>query len=354
MKFLDEYKKDSKKGDGITVDDSDPTFWISTGNYLLNKILSGKYLGGIPQGMTSCLAGASSSGKSFLAGNLIREAQALGFGVLVVDSERALTKQFVKNIGANPDDEYYVYRGVTTISNAVKVISGFLDSYRKHGETKPFLVIVDSLDAMLTESQLKAYKEGIQKGDQGQQAKQLKALLAPLTQDIKDLNIAMVCTKQVYREQDPVLQKNPVTEYKFTDAIKFAFTQIGLVSKLMLKNDTTKKYEGIHLRVFGFKTRFTKPFQRASIEVPYDGGMDPFSGLLDVAEALGLVTRTKGSSWYNYNGTKFQSSNFKKYQDEILKKLIELEESDIIDVQPDPELYIISDDESGPTVASEE
>lgn len=350
MSFLKEYKKDSKAGNGITLDDSDPTFFISTGNYLFNKILSGKYLGGIPQGMTSLLAGASSSGKSFIAGNVIREAQARGFGVLVVDSERALTKQFVKNIGANPDDDYYVYRGVTTISNAVKVISEFLKSYRKHNETKPFLIVMDSLDAMLTEAQLKAFDEGEQKGEMGQQVRQLKALMAPITQEIKDLNIAVICTKQVYRDQDPIKQKNPVTEFKITDAIQYAFTIIGLVSKLMLKNDTTKQYEGIHLRVFGFKTRFTAPFQRASIEVPYNGGMDPFSGLLEASEALGVVTRA--GSWYNFNGTKFQSKNFKNIQEDLLKKLIEIENDDehtgedVINVKEDPELYITTTTEN--------
>ena len=354
MKFLDKFKKDSKAGGGITTSDADPTWFISTGNYLFNKILSGKYLGGIPQGMTSLLAGASSSGKSFIAGNLIREAQEMGFGILVVDSERALTKQFVKNIGANPDAEDYVYRGVTTIANAVKVVSSFLQAYRESGETKPVLIVIDSLDAMLTEAQLKAYNEGEQKGEMGQQVRQLKALMAPLTQDIKDLNIAIVATKQVYRDQDPIKQKNPVTEFKITDAIQYAFTIIGLVSKLMLKNETTKQYEGIHLRVFGFKTRFTAPFQKASIQVPYNGGMDPFSGLLEAAEALGVVKRAKGSSWYEFEGTKFQAKNFNTVQDDLLKKLIELEDKDVINVTPDSDLYIDSNDESAQGVASEE
>lgn len=335
--FLNDFDKSIEKEAGISKSSSPPKFWIGFGNYVINKVISGKYDGGIAQGRLAMLTGPSSAGKSFLVVNAIKEAQSKGYGVLVVDSENALDDDFIRNVGANPDDDYYVYRGAKSINNASTIVSSFLKSYRKHNETKPYLIVVDSLDQLMTESAMGAYDDGTVKGDQGQQAKQLKTLVGPIMHDIKDLNIACLCTKQVYQEQDPVLQKNPATQWKLTEAIKYAFTQIVLVTRFMLKDDNTKKYEGIRLKVFGLKTRFTKPFQQAIIEVPYDGGIDPFSGLLEVAESLGVIERN--GAWYKFGEQKFQSKNFHTVQDQVLETLIKMEDRSI-DVTPDPESSI--------------
>lgn len=342
MDFLNEYNKESKKMSGISTSAPGPSFWISTGNYVVNKIISGKYKGGIGQGKMAALTGPSSAGKSFLTGNIIKAAQDMGCGVLVIDSENALDEPFLEGIGANPQDPNFVYRGVSTIQQGTAMVSSFLKSYRKSGETHPFLIVVDSLDAMITESAMAAYDDGIVKGDQGQQAKQLKTMLSPFMHEIKDLNVAILCTKQVYKTQDPIEAKNPVTEWKLTEAIKYPFSQIILVTRLMLKDDATKKYEGIRLKVFGLKTRFTKPFQQAMIEVPYDKGMDPYAGLLEVAESLGVITRA--GAWYNFNGQKFQSKNFHTIQEQVLEELIR-RESEVIDVKIDEETYSDESDE---------
>lgn len=323
MKFLEEHNKDIKKAAGISTSAPGPRFWISTGNFVMNKVISGRYRGGIGQGKLAMVAGPSSAGKSFIAGNLAFAAQNCDYGVLVVDSENALDDPFMQALGVDTENENYVYRGVSSIAHAITVISSFVQSYRKHGEETPFLIILDSLDALLTSSAEAAFEGGIGKGDQGQQAKQLKAMMAPLVHEIKDLNIAIVCTKQVYQTQDPIEAKNPATAWKLTEALKYPFSQILLVTRLFLKNDD-KEYTGIRLKVFGLKTRFTKPFQLAKIEVPYDTGMDEYDGLLDVAVHMGLIVQNK--AWYDYNGKKFQAKNFHTIQEEILAELIKRED----------------------------
>ena len=49
--------------------------WINTGSYIFNKVISGSYLKGVPHGRVTGLAGESGVGKSFMCGNIIREAQ---------------------------------------------------------------------------------------------------------------------------------------------------------------------------------------------------------------------------------------------------------------------------------------
>ena len=39
------------------------------------------------------------------------------------------------------------------------------------------------------------------------------------------------------------------------------------------------------------KTRFAKPFEGVQVKIPYETGMNPYSGLLDLFEKKGLITQ---------------------------------------------------------------
>lgn len=325
-KFFKDLTKTMDKMDGVSTSASPPSYWLGLGNYCLNKIISGRFKQGIGQGRLCMLAGPSGAGKSFVVGNIAKAAQEQGQGVFIVDSENALDDTFMEAIGVDVDDDYYMYAGLNTITDCTKTVSGFMNEFRalkkKDPNFPPFVVFIDSLDMLETDSEEKNYAKGIIKGDQGQQAKQLKKMLKAFVHDIKGLDICIVCTKQVYQEQDAIAaMQNP---WRVTESLKFAFSQILLVTKLALKDKKTNTFEGIRLKAQGFKTRFTKPFQRCEVEVPYDGGMDPFNGLLEAAEAMGVVE--KNGAWYTYDGNKFQKPNFSKYQEKVLEEIIKIED----------------------------
>lgn len=346
--FFKELRKQESKLEesGIAVKSERPKYWISLGNFTLNKIISGMFRGGIGQGRLAAITGPSSAGKSFLVGNLCREAQKQGVGLLVLDSENALDEGFMQALGVDTDREDYFYRGISSISDATKMVSSFIKAYRANNEEQPFLIVLDSIDMLRTDSQEEAYEKGESKGDQGQHAKQVKNMLSPWVHDIKSLNISIVCTKQVFQEQDPMLQKNPQTAWKFTESAKYAFSQILLVTKFMLKDESGAKipgkkdtsYAGIRLKAYGMKTRFTKPFQSATVEVPYETGMDPYDGLLDAAKMLGVVT---GSGAWNYlTGTDIKwsgSAGWDEVKEQVLEACI-AKESEFLDVDLEGEI----------------
>lgn len=343
MDFLNDVTKDLEKA-GIEVGASaPPRYWFSTGNFALNKIISGSFLRGIPQGRITCFTGPSRSGKSFLAANAMREAQRQGAHIVVIDSENALDDEFVGSIGVNTEKNY-TYVGVNTIPQAKKVVSKFVQGYKGEYGDDPdapqVLIIVDSLDMMMTETELEHFEKGVSKGDQGQRSKQLKQILREFVQAIKRYNISMVVTAQVYRNQDPRSGEGP---WVVSDAIQFALSQIVLVTKLKLRDDKQKEIvHGIRMKTEGFKTRFTKPFQTVTIEVPYDTGMDPYNGLLDVAVELGVCEK-KGSryliagedkSWYSKDFGAIAADVLTKCEakrEKFLEALIEDDELDLSD-----------------------
>jgi hypothetical protein len=57
--FLKDFKKSLAKMETIVTDFSPPRFWYSTGNLALNKVISGSFTKGIPQGRVTALAGPS-------------------------------------------------------------------------------------------------------------------------------------------------------------------------------------------------------------------------------------------------------------------------------------------------------
>lgn len=319
MDFIKSFTKEIEGLEGVGTSSAPPRYWYSTGNYVLNKIISGSFYKGIPQGRITNLAGPSASGKSFVAANIVRSAQQSGAMILIVDSENALDDEFMQKIGVDTERDDYVYAGVTTINEVTKVVSRFLKGYKDSfgiSETAPqALILIDSLDMLITETEQEHYEKGNQKGDQGQRNKQLKQMLRTFVQDIKSLNVAIVCTSQVYKNQDVM---NGEGVWIVSDAVKYSASQIVLLTKLKLKDKDAGNVSGIRMKCEGYKTRFTKPFQTVVVEVPYESGMDPYSGLLETAIEMNIVEKKgsryqlagKDETWY--------SKDIEKYAESIL------------------------------------
>lgn len=344
MGFLAGFAKELESIEGVGTSALPPRYWYSTGNFALNKIISGSFFKGVPQGRITDLAGSSGAGKSFLAANLVKAAQAAGATVLVIDSENALDNEFMGKIGVDVDNGKYLYAEVTTIAQVINVVSKFLKGYRADvGEDKDgeqVFILIDSLDMLMTETELTNYEKGDQKGDQGQRNKQLKAMLRNFVQDIKTLNVTMVCTSQVYKNQDVM---NGEGVWIVADAVKYACSQIVMLSKLKLrepvKGSTVKKVTGIDMKCEGYKTRFTKPFQVVNVEVPYETGMDPYSGLCLVLTEMGVIQKNGG--WYSYDDIKFQESGIAEHAETLMVRGEALSLAFLtarIDGEPEPEL----------------
>lgn len=326
MNFLKSFEKELDKLDVQVGAGDPPRYWYSTGNYAVNRIISGSFFRGIPQGRVTGLVGPSGAGKSFLAANLMASSQRDGAFVLMIDAENASDERFVKAIGVDTSLANYRYVGVRTIPQVNKVISSFVKGYKKDfGPDDPsapqVLIVIDSLDMLMTETEEKNFVSGVTKGDQGQRNKQLKQMLRTFVQAIKQMNISIVVTDGVYKNQDVM---NGEGLYIAKEAIRFSLSQIIMLTKLKLKDTGSTEVKGIRMKCEGFKTRFTKPYQKVVVEVPYDTGMNAYSGLLEVALELDVVQQ-KGSR-YNLTGEdkSWYAKNIADHADKILSTVEEM------------------------------
>ena len=293
-------KSITKSIDGLGIGFNDPTDWISTGNYALNYLISGDFNKGIPLGKVTVFAGESGSGKSYIcSGNIIREAQKQGIFVILVDSENALDEAWLHAIGVDTAEDKLLRLGMSMIDDVAKTISNFMKEYKadygdKDQEERPkVLFVLDSLGMMLTPTDVDQFEKGDMKGDLGRKPKALTALVRNCVNMFGSYNVGMVATNHTYASQDMF---DPDDKISGGQGFIYASSIVVAMKKLKLKEDEdgnkVTDVRGIRSACKVMKTRFAKPFEGVQVKIPYETGMNPYSGLLDLFEKKGLITQS--------------------------------------------------------------
>jgi recombination protein RecA len=288
-------KNITKAIDGISVGFNDPTDWISTNNYTLNYLISGDFYKGIPLGKVTVFAGESGAGKSFIcAGNLIKNAQAQGIYVILIDSENALDETWLHALGVDTSEDKLLKLNMAMIDDVAKMISEFVKSYKEipEADRPKVLFVLDSLGMLLTPTDVNQFDAGDLKGDMGRKPKALTALVRNCVNMFGSLNIGLVATNHTYASQDPY---NPDPNISGGQGFIYASSIVVAMKKLKLKEDDdgnkVSEVRGIRAGCKIMKTRYAKPFEDIEIKIPYTQGMDPYSGLFEMLEKRNLISK---------------------------------------------------------------
>jgi|TARA_R110000851_G_scaffold321295_1_gene486598 RecA/RadA recombinase len=290
------FRKDITKAiTGMSTGFNDPTDWISTGNYALNFLVSGDFNKGIPLGKVSVFAGESGSGKSYIAaGNIIKAAHEQNIFVVLIDTENALDEAWLHALGVDTGEDKILKLNMAMIDDVAKTISTFVKDYRDlPEEDRPkVLFVVDSLGMLMTPTEINQFDKGDMKGDMGRKAKALKTLVTNCINMFGNLNIGMVATNHTYASQDMF---DPDDKISGGAGFIYASSIVVAMKKLKLKVDAdgvkTAQVHGIRAACKVVKTRYAKPFEGVQIEIPWDTGMDPYSGLVALFEKQGLISQ---------------------------------------------------------------
>ena len=288
-------KEITKSIDGLIIGFNDPTDWINTGNYALNYLISGDFNKGVPLGKVTVFAGESGSGKSYIcSGNLVRHAQQQGIMVVLFDTENALDEAWLKALGVDTDETKLLKINVAMIDDVAKTISNFVKGYKElpDGERPKVLFIIDSLGMLLTPTDVNQFEAGDMKGDMGRKPKALTALVRNCVNMFGNLNVGLVATNHTYASQDMF---DPDDKISGGQGFVYASSIVVAMKKLKLKEDEdgnkVSEVNGIRASCKIMKTRYAKPFETLQIKIPYETGMNPYSGLLDMFEKAGILTK---------------------------------------------------------------
>jgi len=293
-------KSITKAVPGLSVGFNDPDTWISTGNYTLNKLISGDFSKGVPLGKVTVLAGESGAGKSYIAaGNIVKNAQDQGIFVVLIDSENALDEKWLHALEVDTSDEKLLKLNLAMIDDVAKVVSDFMKDYKSeyadkdHEDRPKVLFVIDSLGMLLTPTDVDQFNKGDMKGDMGRKPKALTALVRNTVNMFGEYNVGMVCTNHTYASQDMF---DPDDKISGGQGFIYASSIVIAMRKLKLKVDAdgnkTSDVHGIRAACKVMKTRYAKPFESVQVEIPYETGMSPHSGLVEFFEAKGVLKKT--------------------------------------------------------------
>lgn len=313
--------------------------WIGSGNFALNRMLSGSYTDAFPFGRQIGIGGVSGSGKSLLAATSMAIAQrdhgAIG---IWLDSENASKESWLRGLGVDTSEERLIYCNVATVEDVKSIISSITKDVRKSQEKQPVYIVIDSYSALMTESQMDNAESGKVVGDQGQHAKQVKDLVKSANHLVTRLPICLVGMMHTMASQDKYAPDEVLTggrgiEYLASIVIvmnkqKLKAEEMSderLKSEIMEQSDDDKgekKVVGLKSKIQVYKSRFAKPNESVIIQIPYPHGIDPYSGLFDQMQREMLFEST-GTGWYNYinaSGKKisFQKSKFREHATELM------------------------------------
>jgi recombination protein RecA len=300
---VSKFRKDITKSiEGLSIGFNDPTDWISTGNYALNYLISGDFNKGIPLGKVTVFAGESGSGKSYIcSGNLVRHAQEQGIFVVLIDSENALDETWLHNLGVDTSEAKLLKLNMAMIDDVAKTISKFVADYKTlPTEDRPkVLFVVDSLGMLLTPTDVNQFEAGDMKGDMGRKPKALTALVRNTVNMFGSLGIGLVATNHTYASQDMF---DPDDKISGGQGFIYASSIVVAMKKLKLKEDEdgnkVTDVRGIRSACKIMKTRYAKPFEGVQVKIPYDTGMSPYSGLVDMIEKDELLKKEGNSLVY--------------------------------------------------------
>jgi recombination protein RecA len=289
---LSKFRKTLTKSiDGLGIGFNDPTDWVSTGNFALNYLISGDFNKGIPLGKVTVFAGESGAGKSYIcSGNIVKNAQEQGIYVILVDSENALDEKWLHALGVDTSEEKLLKLNMAMIDDVAKTIHEFMTEYKAMDQRPKVLFVIDSLGMLLTPTDINQFEAGDLKGDMGRKPKALTALVRNCVNMFGNYNVGMVCTNHTYASQDMF---DPDDKISGGQGFVYASSIVVAMKKLKLKEDEdgnkVSEVNGIRAACKIMKTRYAKPFETLQVKIPYETGMNPYSGLVDLCEKAGLL-----------------------------------------------------------------
>ena len=220
----------------IENEQEDASF-INTGVYILNALFSKSILkGGIPDDRITILAGAPSTGKSYIVYNVVREAQKDGYYVIFIDTEHSINKRILADMGIKTDAENLKL----IVSNKIEDLKDFfvktltkLKEQKDAGfEIPKILIALDSIGQLASEKEINDAISTSHKADMSR-AKSLKQMFRIINSDLGYLKIPMIATNHVYEDISAFFPQSIMSGGK---GIEYSASTIVFLSTAKLKS----------------------------------------------------------------------------------------------------------------------
>ena len=289
MSIMDKLKKNSKIKDTAILSDSAlfaEKDVIVTDVPMVNVALSGDIDGGLTSGLT-VLAGPSKHFKTSFA--LLMGAAYLkqyeDAVMLFYDSEFGSPQSYFETFGI--DTTRVLHTPITDVEQLKFDLVGQLENIDRGDKV---VIVIDSIGNLASKKELEDALNEKSVADMSR-AKALKGLFRMVTPYLTMKNVPLLAVNHTYKE----IGLFPKDVVGGGTGIYYSADNIWIIGRRQDKKGT--EIQGYDFIIKVEKSRFVKEQSKIPISVSWEGGIQTYSGLLDVALAGGYVTKPN-VGWY--------------------------------------------------------
>ena len=330
---LNKQSKDQKVAFFLN-DDEAPTNvdgWVSTGCAMLDVAISNRPYGGLPVGRITEITGLEQSGKSLVSAHLLAETQKQGGVAVLIDTETAVSRDFLEAIGVDVSKLLYVT--ADSVEQIFDLTETIIEKVRETSKDKLVTIVVDSVAAASTTNELASdYKKD---GYATDKAIIISKAMRKITNMIGRQKISLVFTNQLRQKMNAMFGDPWTTSggkaLAFHASVRLRLKNMG---QIKMKQGGQERTVGMKVRCQVVKNRMGPPLRAADFEIYFDRGIDNYGSWLKVMKENNLVKQA--GAWYTYVDTetgeeiKFQSKDFiemmgekEALREQIYKKICE-------------------------------
>ena len=289
MSIMNKLKKNSKIKDTAILSESvlfSEKDMISTNVPMVNVALSGSIDGGLAPGLT-VLAGPSKHFKTSFA--LLMAAAYLkkyeDAVMLFYDSEFGSPQAYFEQFGI--DTARVLHTPITDVEQLKFDLVSQLDHIERGDRV---VVVIDSIGNLASKKELEDALNEKSVADMSR-AKALKGLFRMVTPYLAMKNIPLLAINHTYKE----IGLFPKDVVGGGTGIYYSADNIWILGRR--QNKTGTEITGYDFIINVEKSRYVKEKSKIPVSVSWDGGIERFSGLLDVALAGNYVAKPS-NGWY--------------------------------------------------------
>jgi recombination protein RecA len=278
---------------------------------MLDLAIANRPNGGLPVGRIIEITGLEASGKSLLAAHALADTQRKGGLAVYIDTENAISREFLEAIGINLKDMLYV--PLETIEDIFDAIDSIVESVRKGSKDRLVTIVVDSVAGASTKQEMAADYD--KDGWATSKAIILSKAMRKITNFVGRSRICLIFTNQLRTRLGVTFGDQWTTSggkaIAFHSSVRLRLKSVG---QIKMKVDGRDEILGITTRAQVVKNRMGPPLRSVDYDIYFDSGIDDYGSWLTMLKEYNLVTQA--GAWYTYTDTetgemiKFQSKDF--------------------------------------------
>lgn len=279
--------------------------FIDTGSYSLNALMSGSIFGGMPDNKTVCIAGPSSTGKTFFALSILdnfMKKNSDGVGVLM-ETEGSTSRETANSRGIDPNR--IILSEPETVEQFRTAAVRLIDYKLEDKKAPPLFFVLDSLGQLSTAKEVGDIAAGKETKDMTR-AQLIKGAFRVIRLRIGKARIPFLVINHTY---DDMSGQSHAQKISGGSGAIYASDMIFTLTKAK-DTDADRVMQGSFITITAYKSRLTREGSKVRVRLNHENGLDRYYGLLEFVDEMDIWPKIS---------VKYETPHGKFYESQIYK-----------------------------------